>query len=668
MPDNNPNSTAMTIQQAFNLALQHHQAGRLAEAESIYRQILARQPDHAEALHLLGVMAHQARQYQKAVELINRAIAINPRESTYQNNLGNTLKEKGQLEEAGAAYHEALRLNPNYAVAHSNLGNVLLDQGRLDEAIAEFRIALKQRPDMAEIHFNLGSALNSMGRFDEAIAEYRQTIRLKPDWIKVYGNLSAALSETHATHAAIAVCQQALRIKPNHSGAYNNLGVIYKNIGQLDDAVNAFRTAIRINPVDLFAHDTLLFCLNYHPDYSSGAIYEELVDWNRQHAAPLKQFTTPHAQNRDPERRVKIGYVSADFREHVVGRNLLPLFKQHQHEAFEIFCYTNSIYSDALADQLRSCADVWRNIANMSDLEAAEIIRKDQIDILVDLGLHTRGNRLLMFAHKPAPVQVTFMGYPGSTGLETMDYRLTDPYLDPPGLFDDCYSEESIRLPDTFWCYDLLTSDSRAPTPEINDPPVLQNGFVTFGCLNNSLKVNNNVLKLWAKVLMAVSHSRLMLLAPMGQARQRVLEVLQAQGIENGRVEFVEFKPRTDYLKSYHRIDVGLDTLPYNGHTTSLDSFWMGVPVVTLMGKTVVGRAGWSQLCNLDLKELAAQTPEQFVEIALKLASDLPRLKELRSTLRQKMLASPLMDAPCFARNVEAAYREMWKKWCDRRR
>ena len=292
--------------------------------------------------------------------------------------------------------------------------------------------------------------------------------------------------------------------------------------------------------------------------------------------------------------------------------------------------------------------------------QVAERIRSDRIDILVDLALHTANNRLLVFARKPAPVQVTWLGYPGTTGLSAIDYRLTDPYLDPPGLFDAFYSEESIRLPDTFWCYDPLTDQ-----PPVNALPALENGFITFGCLNNFCKVNDGCLALWAQVLQAVPQSRLLLLAPRGQAREHVLARLQQEGIAAPRVEFADRQPRLEYLKLYHRIDLGLDPLPYNGHTTSLDAFWMGVPTLTLVGKTVVGRAGWSQLCNLGLKELAAETPEQYVALAAELAADLPRLQELRGTLRQRMLRSPLMDANRFARHVEQAYRQMWRRWCQ---
>jgi len=335
---------------------------------------------------------------------------------------------------------------------------------------------------------------------------------------------------------------------------------------------------------------------------------------------------------------------------------MLPLLACHDRDAFEIFCYAQVARSDALTERFRASAHHWRSTIGLTDKQLAAQIREDGIDILVDLALHTARSRLLVFARKPAPVQVTFAGYPGSTGLSTIDYRLSDPYLDPPDIDESVYSEQTIRLPHSFWCYDPIDGDI-----PVNSLPAQAHGFLTFGCLNDFRKINDAVLRLWAGVLRAVPSSRLLLLAPEGSHRQHTLDVLSREDIVHERIEFVSHQPRWKYLELYHRVDLGLDTLPYNGHTTSLDSFWMGVPVVTLVGQTIVGRAGLSQLTNLQLPELIAQTPEQYVKIATSLADDLPRLSELRSTLRARMEQSPLMDAPRFARDIEAAYRTMWQ-------
>jgi predicted O-linked N-acetylglucosamine transferase (SPINDLY family) len=332
----------------------------------------------------------------------------------------------------------------------------------------------------------------------------------------------------------------------------------------------------------------------------------------------------------------------------------------HDHQDFEIICYSAVTLPDAFTARMRGHADVWRDIAGLTDEQIVELVRADAIDVLVDLTMHMGPrNHLRVFARKPAPVQVCWLAYPGTTGLSAIDYRLTDPYIDPPGLDDRYYSEESIRLPDSFWCYDPLTSE-----PAVNALPALELGYVTFGCLNNFCKVNAPVLELWGQVLKAVDRSRLLLLAADGTHRQRTLEVLGREGVAPERVSFVGKQPRPQYLAQHHQVDVALDTFPYNGHTTSLDGFWMGVPVITLVGDTVVGRAGLGQLTNLGMEELAARSPDSFVSIAVALANDLPRLSQYRATLRDQLMKSPLTDAPRFARNVEAAYRGMWERWC----
>ncbi|MGD0390621.1 MAG: tetratricopeptide repeat protein, partial [Tepidisphaeraceae bacterium] len=504
-----------------------------------------------------------------------------------------------------------------------------------------------------------GNALKDKQQIGEAIAAYRQAIRLKPDYTEAHNNLGNVLKDIGQLDQAVASFRHAIRLKPDLAEAHNNLANALKDMGQLDETIASYRQAIRLKPDYASAHSNLIYTLQFHPGYDAKMIYEEHRRWNQQHAEPLRKFIQPHPNNRNPDRRLRIGYVSPDFRQHVVGQNLSPLLREHDHGQMEIFCYSNLVRADTLTGQFRSYADVWRSIVGLSDSQAVDLIRQDRIDILVDLALHMANSRLAVFAHKPAPVQATFAGYPGSTGLDTIDYRLTDPYLDPPGLNDQFYSETSIRLPDSFWCYEPVVTELA-----VNPLPAQTAGHVTFGCLNNFCKVNEPVLRLWAQVLKTVDRSRLMILCPEGNHRQALQDLLQREGISPDRIELVAARPRLQYLELYHRIDLGLDSFPYNGHTTSLDSCWMGVPVVTLVGQTVVGRAGLSQLTNLGLPELIAQTPQQYVQIATDLAEDLPRLAELRRTLRPRMQASPLMDAPRFARNIEAAYRQMWRNWC----
>jgi len=767
-----------TIQHVFDRALQRHQAGQLAEAERLYRQILAQQPSHAEALHYLGVIAHQTGRNDIAANLIRRAIslrpdyadaynnlaaalkdagrvdeaiaacrqaiALRPGFAKAHNNLGNALRERGQVDEAIATCRQAIALEPGFAEAYNNLGNALGDKGLVDGAIAAYRQCIALRPGYAEAHLNLAGALKDKGKLDEAIAECHRAIALGPDVADAHANLGALLHSVGEFDQAIAACKAAIALSPRHAGAYSNLGMAFRDKDQLDEAIAAYRQALGLDPgcaeaannlgvalrskgqldeaiaayqqaialrpdyADAYtnlgaaladssgrldeaiaaarhamalrpgsavAHSNLIFALHLHPDYDAGRIAEELRHWNRQHAEPLQSSGPTDSSSaggaakpwailvtdRSPERRLRIGYVSPDLRDHVVGRNMLPLFKHHDRQRFEIFCYANSSIRDTMTQELGRYADGWRIILGTSDDQAAAEIRDDRIDILVDLALHTAHNRLLIFARKPAPVQVTFAGYPGSTGLTAIDYRLSDPYLDPPGMDESIYSEQTIRLPRSFWCFDPL--DCREIP--IHPLPALENRYVTFGCLNNFCKINETILAVWAQALRQVENSRLLLLAPPGSHRQRTMDQLARAGVDPRRVAFVPKLPRREYLALYHQIDVGLDSFPYNGHTTSLESFWMGVPVVTLVGQTPVSRAGWCQLSNLGLTELAGHTKEEFIEIAVKLAGDLSRLKELRSTLRQRMERSPLMDAQQFARSIEAAYRDMWQSWCE---
>jgi len=689
-----------TTAQNLAAAIQHHQAGQLQAAEQLYRQILASDPNNADANHLLGVLAQHVGKHEIAVEHIERAIRLNGAVARFHNDLGEAFRALGRTSEAVACYRRALELNPDYpeahynlgiastaqarpdeaiacyrraielkpdfVAAHYNLGVAWKDQGNLNEAVDCFRRAIELKPDFVEAHNNLGSARKDQGRLSEAIACYRRVLELRPDFAQAQYNLGVAFKDQQRLDEAVACYRRALELNPDYAEAYRNLGNALKDQGNLDEAVACYRRALELKPDFAAAHSNLVYTLNFCTGYDAKAIAEERRRWDRQFAAPLAALIPPHPNDRSPDRPLRIGYVSPDFRDHVIGRNILPLVREHDHRHFEIACYSNVIRPDALTEFFRSHADTWRDVANMTEEALAQRIRDDRIDVLVDLTLHLAHNRLFMFARKPAPVQVTFAGYPGSTGLSTIDFRLTDIYLDPPRLGESCDPpddpngpEQPIRLPDTFWCYDPI--DEKAA---VNALPALQRGYVTFGCLNNFRKINDGVLRLWADVLNAVDRSRIMMLSPEGSHRQHTLDVLAAAGIAPRRVTFAPNQPRGQYLELYHGIDVGLDTIPYNGHTTSLDSYWMGVPVVTIVGPTVVGRAGVSQLMNLGLPELIGETPEQFVRIAAELAGDLARLGELRATLRSRMERSPLMDAPRFARNVEAAYREMWRRWC----
>jgi predicted O-linked N-acetylglucosamine transferase (SPINDLY family) len=731
-----------------------HAAGRFAEAEQQYRAVLNIDPDHADALNLLGALLGQRGDVRAGLKLVERAIEIRPMAGWSHANRGELLKKRGELSEAIAAYRRALELNPAMADVHSNLGVAFRAAGKPDEANAEFREAIRLQPNFAEAwnnlgngllvakdfdgaiaacrraielkanysaaYRNLGSALYNKGLFDEALAalsrstaiepgsaeghnnlanvlrargkiaesigEYQEAIRIKPDFAEAYNNLGLALGDVGQNREAIAAtrraielrsdfpeawntlsnvlkssgeldeagraCERAIALRPDYVEAINNLSVVRKDQGRHAEAAELARRALAICP-DPAGHGNLIYLLHFCPGVSDQEIAREQENWDRAYAPPVRRSVLPQAKDRGEKRRLRAGYIGPYFRHHVVGLNIVPLLREHDRSGFEVFCYSDVLREDAVTAKCRAGAEHWRSIVGMSDDAVAELIAADRIDILVDLAQHLAGNRLLVMARKPAPVQVSFAGYPAATGVKAIDYRLSDLYLDPAGQEDRV--GKCIRLPNSFWCYEDLGG------PEVGPLPAIRNGWVAFGCLNNFCKVNDGVLDLWARVMREVAGSRMLVLAADGLSRERVIDRFATNGIETERIEFTSHQVRDTYLKMYGRIDIGLDTFPYNGHTTSLDSYWMGVPVVTIAGASSVGRAGVSQLSNLGLQELIARDADDFVRIAAGLAGNLDRLANMRVGLRERMRRSPIMDARGWVRGIEAAYRSILK-------
>jgi protein O-GlcNAc transferase len=649
----------LSVEQTLAVAMQHHQAGRWAEAQQLYEQVLARDPENPNALHLQGVLAFQKGENDRAAALLEKALARRPAAPVYLVNLGLVRQAQGQLDAAITAFREAARLAPDLPEAHFNLGNVLQARGQMDAAITAYREALRLRPADFAVHSNLGAALAGAGQVEAAVASYREALRLNPSLGQVHFNLGNAQERLKRLDEAAAAYREAVRLKPDLAEAYYNLGRVLKDQGQVAQAMAAYREAMRLRPESSLFHSSLLFVMNYLPEGDAQMIATEAAVWNQRHGARWAGHIRRHDNVPEPTRRLRVGYVSPDLFFHSLSYYLLPLLAHHDHAQFEIFGYADVAAPDEVTQRIRGRCDQWRDIVHLSDEQVAEMIRQDRIDILVDLTMHMSVSRLPIFARKPAPVQVSWLAYPGTTGLATIDYRVSDAYLDPPGMDESCYSEKTIRLPGCYWCYQPLVD-----RVEVSALPCTAQGYVTFGCLNGYYKVNDAVLRLWAQVLQAVEGSRLLLLAYRGSHREQALKVLGEGGIAAQRVEFVEPQPCAAYMRLYHQVDISLDPFPYNGHTSSFDSLWMGVPVVTLLGKTVVGRGGYSQLMNLGLPELVAREPVEYVRIAAELAGDRARLAKLRSSLRPRMQASRLMDGPRFARDMEAALRDMWRRWC----
>ncbi|WP_186058444.1 tetratricopeptide repeat protein [Burkholderia gladioli] len=640
-----------------NLGNCHRQLGEHQAAQAAYLRALELQPGDADALTNLGTLALATGQLDESMALLEMARQVAPDSPVVLANLGVALHRHGEFARSAALLTRTLALDPVFPEAAYNLANALHALGRRREALDHYQRAIEQAPAHADAYNNLGVVYQEAGSLHDAADAFDTAIRLRPAFLAALNNLAVTMRMLGAMDEAEARLRDALAADPRHSASHNNLGNVLKDQGRLDEGIDCYRHALACDPANVVAHGNLLYALSFqamHPE----AILDEARRWSARHEAPLRAHREPHARPAEPSRRLRIGYVSPDFRNHCQALFTIPLLSHHDHARFEIVCYSSVTRPDALTRRIAGHADLWREVRQLDDERLARLIREDGIDILVDLSMHMADSRPLLFARKPAPVQIAWLAYPGTTGIEAIDYRLTDPWLDPAGA-DGWYSERSLRLPETFWCYDPLTD-----TPEVNALPALANGHPTFGCLNNPCKLGDASFRLWAEVMRGFDEARLILMAPEGSARRLLLDRLRGHGIDDERVAFTAFRPRAEYLRTYHEIDIGLDTLPYNGHTTSLDSYWMGVPVVTRITDTVVGRAGLSQAANLGLSEVVADSDARFVEIATGLARDLPRLAAMRAGLRARLAASPLMDGARFARHVEAAYRGAWQNWC----
>ncbi len=570
----------------------------------------------------------------------------------------------GRLDTAEALYRELIAHDPAHAGALHYCGIARHQLGDHAGALALMDRALRLAPADPNLWNNRGLAANALGRAEEAIRCLHEALRLNPAFAHAHNNLGITLVDLSRLDEAQAAFTRAIELNPDFASAHSNLGNTHRHAGSIEAAIACYRRAVACPSSHIGVHSNLVYALMFATDdgHAVRAAAEQLSA--RYEAALLAaSAAAAHPNTPDPARRLRIGYVSPDFRNHCQALFTTPLLRHHDPESFKIFCYSLTARPDDVTARLASLTHVWRDVRDFDDARLAQQIREDRIDILVDLTLHMDGARRLLYARRPAPVQVAWLAYPGTTGSPAIGWRLTDAWLDPLDApqVDAQYTERSLRLPDAFWCYDAL-----APGIEVGALPALGAGHLTFGCLNHPCKLTEATLALWSGVFAALPDARLVLMAPEGAARARLATRLAAHGIGRERVRFVGFQPRVDYLRTYGQIDIALETLPYNGHTTSLDAFWMGVPVPTKAGRAAVGRAGLSLLANLGLPQLVAHDDAHYVAIVTALARDLPRLAALRAGLRARMQASPLMNGARFARHFETACRHMWADWCAR--
>lgn len=575
--------------------------------------------------------------------------------------LSDASRRLGYLQEAEQAARHVVSRFPDDAGALHVLGAALHRQQRMDEAIACYRKALQINPATQDARYFLANALRETGADEAAEKEYKRLLDEQPDHLHALNNLSALLTNRGRLRQAAALLDRALELSPESPELLVNIGRASLHAGAVDRAVNAYRQVLDLRPDWASAHSNLLACLNYLPGVPEEVFAAHRL-WGERHSGVLQAYTSwPNLP--DPERRLRVAYVSPDLCEHSVARFFQSLLDNHDHSSFEIICYADVLHPDALTTRLRQQSDRWRDCQGWTHQQLAQRVREDGIDILIDLAGHTANNRLQVFASKPAPLQVTWLGYPNTTGIAAMDYRLTDASADPPGTTEVLYTETLVRLPGCFLSY-----QPSADAPAVGSLPMLSTGRVTFGSFNNLAKITPVVIRVWSEILVALPDARLLLKSRATgdpDVRRRLQDVFAEQGIEAGRLDFHDSVPSFhDHMAVYNQVDIALDTFPYNGTTTTCEAMWMGVPVIALAGDVHAARVGVSLLSAVGMEDYIATDTEGYVALAVQLAHQSERLSAVRQQLRGKLRHATLCDGRRFARDMESALRDMWKTWC----
>lgn len=597
-----------------------------------------------------------------ALELYNAALQLAPTMARGHLNRGNALFACGDLKNALAAFQKALAIDPEYSNAHFNLGNTWHRLGDQKAAQAEYERALALKPDFVDAEVALGALLDDLREYELACSHYRRALSIRPNFVQAHCNLGKSLRDLGRFVDAVACFEHALTLDPYYADAFVNLGTVLGDLGEQKRAIECYRQALARSPGNLAARSNLLFILNYEGAHAGISAIEEAERFGSIAAQKAVRYTQWNTSTR-LNRCLRIGFVSGDFRSHPVSyflEGVLAALAKSCAGRLEFVAYNNHGFEDDVTHRLKTLFHLWRTCTGLADAEMAARIHDDAIDVLIDLSGHTASNRLPVFAFKPAPVQVSWLGYFATTGLHAIDYLIADPWT-LLASEEKSFVERIWRLPDTRLCF--------TPPPfdiPVSDLPAKDCGTITFGCFNNSAKITDSVIAVWAQVLREVPNSRLLLKSP--QLKEEHIRVgiqgrFAKHHIGGSRLLFEGLSPRNEYLAAYNKVDIALDPFPYTGGTTTAEALWMGVPVLTLAGQSFLARQGVGILTNADLTEWIAESEEDYVQKARSHAADLQKLGALRSTLRVRVLASPLFDAARFAKNFEVALFDMWQTW-----
>ena len=649
----------------FNLGLVFDTLGQWKKALASYNKSIAIKPDNAEALYNIGNVFRENGLFDMSVVSYNKAITIKPDFYSAYYNLGIAHQELGDFKEAVENYKKAIAINFDFSDAYYNLGNVLQELASFDEAVSNYNKAIAISPNYAKAHNNSGNALRSLGKPNSSVISYNKAIAINPNFPEAHNNLGNNFQELGKLNAAVASYNKAIMIKPNYPEAHSNLGVSLKDLGMLDEAMSSFKKALKLKPNLVSAYNNLLNVETYRfsapsETYKNACRFGKVVTRS---ATPISN----HSNCLDPKRQLRGGFVSGDFCHHPIGYLLLSIFLKINTNKIELFLYMTSYVEDDYTARFKSYVSGWKKVVNKSDKQLSEIIVTDAIDILVDLSGHSGGNRLPLFALKPAPVQVTWIGSNVTTGIKEIDYILCDQWTIPKSE-EKYFVEKPWRLPNTWLCFTPPEFDIKEGAL-----PALDNGFITFGCFNNLTKINKRVIKCWANVLRAIPSSRLFLktfqLNNMS-VRENSLVSFEKYGISKNRLLLEGSSSRAELLTSYQNIDIALDPFPYTGGISSMESLWMGVPVLSVNGGNFVFsgfgyHVAESTLHNVGLSNWIASSPKNIAIKAKYFSSDLIALSKLRKNLRKRLLGSPLCDNQTFADNLTDTFQTIWKIWCD---
>lgn len=644
----------------YNLGKLLYTRNVLARAEQLLGAALRSRVDFPEARIMLACVLQAMGKLGPAAAELEVVLKLRPDDFGALYRYAGVLRQLNRLDEAQAALRRAVVIDPGNADASYELATLLIARNEWGQAEQHLRVALKCKPDFVEARAALFHVLDARHDLAGAAAELEAVLKQRPDWTDALYNYAIVLMGMQRDSDAEAALRRVIALDSKLFLAYRMLGNILHREGRVAEMLQICRDGRARHPERFDLESFELFLLNFAEEISDDAMFERHRAFGERLEAACPPRFEPALENRDPDRRLRVGYVSGDFNYHPVGLFMLPVLERHDRSRFEVYCYATSEKSDDFTRQLSARTDVWRDAARLSDSELVEAIHGDRIDVLVDLAGHSGISRLAVFAQQPAPVQAAWLGYLNTTGLKRIRYRVTDSYCDPPGLTDRLHTELLARLPHSQWCYRPFISVVCSETP-----PFVRNGHITFGSFNQIAKLSRSTRRIWAEILMSLPDSRLVVLGVAGgRAEDQLLGDLANAGVAAPRITAVRFLPLQDYFRWYDAVDIALDPTPYSGGTTTCDALWMGVPVVTVPGSRPASRSAASILATAGLAEWIAATPEDYVRIAVRAARDPEALARVRGSLRQRMRASPLMDEQRFVLDLEGVYRRMWRAWC----